>query len=245
MKCYFLLYILILCCFYGLSQEKEKDTITYLNEVIIYNPIRANKTLGITQSTIIRENAFQNHSPIDIASSINQISGVYLLSGALNTNRITIRGVGARTPFGTDKLRLYFKDIPVTNGSGFSTIEAFDLENLNSMEVIKGPKGTAYGTNLGGAILLKPKEQFSKGTFFTNNFTVGSYGLIKDNLSIAHTTDSLEFNLRYNHLNTDGYRENNNFNRNGILLTTAIKLSSRSSIGILANFRYFCLKVNY
>lgn len=236
MKCYFLLYILILCCFYGLSQEKEKDTITYLNEVIIYNPIRANKTLGITQSTIIRENAFQNHSPIDIASSINQISGVYLLSGALNTNRITIRGVGARTPFGTDKLRLYFKDIPVTNGSGFSTIEAFDLENLNSMEVIKGPKGTAYGTNLGGAILLKPKEQFSKGTFFTNNFTVGSYGLIKDNLSIAHTTDSLEFNLRYNHLNTDGYRENNNFNRNGILLTTAIKLSSRSSIGILANY---------
>lgn len=236
MKYYFLFFILILYCFYGLSQEKEKDTITYLNEVIIYNPIRADKTLGITQSTIIRENAFQNHSPIDIASSINQISGVYILSGALNTNRITIRGVGARTPFGTDKLRLYFKDIPVTNGSGFSTIEAFDLENLNSIEVIKGPKGTAYGTNLGGAILLKPKEQFSNGTFFTNNFTVGSYGLIKDNLSISHSTDSLEFNLRYNHLDTDGYRENSNFNRNGVLLTTAIKLSSRSSIGILANY---------
>lgn len=236
MKYYFLFFVLILYCFYGLAQEKEKDTITYLNEVIIYNPIRANKTLGITQSTIIRENAFQNHSPIDIASSINQISGVYLLSGALNTNRITIRGVGARTPFGTDKLRLYYKDIPVTNGSGFSTIEAFDLENLTSMEVIKGPKGTTYGTNLGGAIILNPKEQFTNGTFFANNFTVGSYGLIKDNLSVAHTTDSLEFNLRYNHLNTDGYRENSNFNRNGILLTTAIKLSSRSSIGLLANY---------
>ena len=236
MKYYFLFLILIANSFYGLTQEKENDTITYLNEVIIYNPIRANKTLGITQSTIIRENAFQNHSPIDIASSINQISGVYLLSGALNTNRITIRGVGARTPFGTDKLRLYFKDIPVTNGSGISTIEAFDLENLTSMEVIKGPKGTAYGTNLGGAILLKPKEQISNGTFFENNFTLGSYGLIKDNLSFAHTTDSLEINLRYNHLNTDGYRENSNFNRNGILLTSAIKLSPRSSIGILANY---------
>ncbi len=236
MRYYFIFFILIVNCFYGLSQEKENDTITYLNEVIIYNPSGANKTLGITQSTIIRENAFQNHSPIDIASSINQISGVYVLSGALNTNRITIRGVGARTPFGTDKLRLYFKDIPVTNGSGFSTIEAFDLENLTSMEVIKGPKGTAYGTNLGGAILLKPKEQISNGTFFENNFTLGSYGLIKDNLSIAHSTDSLEFNLRYDHLNTDGYRENSSFNRNGILLTTAIKMSSRSSIAILANY---------
>ena len=236
MKHYILFFILFSIYFYGYSQELEKDSITYLKEVIIYNPGKTNKTLGITPSTIIREKAFQNHSPIDVASSINQISGVYLLSGALNTNRITIRGVGARTPFGTDKLRLYFEDIPVTNGNGFSTIEAFDLENLNSMEVIKGPKGTAYGTNLGGAILLNTKKQINKGTFFANNFTIGSYGLIKDNLSIAHSTDSLEFNLRYNHLNTDGFRENSNFNRDGILLTTAVKLNSRSSISVLANY---------
>ncbi len=236
MKNYIIFFILLSNYFYGYSQELEKDSITYLNEVIIYNPSKTNKTLGITPSTIIREKAFQNHSPIDVASSINQISGVYLLSGALNTNRITIRGVGARTPFGTDKLRLYFEDIPVTNGNGFSTIEAFDLENLTSMEVIKGPKGTAYGTNLGGAILLNTKKQINKGTFFANNFTIGSYGLIKDNLSITHSTDSLEFNLSYNHLNTEGYRENNNFNRDGILLTTAIKLNSRSSIAILANY---------
>jgi len=236
MKHYILFFILFSIYFYGYSQELEKDSITYLKEVIIYNPGKTNKTLGITPSTIIREKAFQNHSPIDVASSINQISGVYLLSGALNTNRITIRGVGARTPYGTDKLRLYFEDIPVTNGNGFSTIEAFDLENLNSMEVIKGPKGTAYGTNLGGAILLNTKKQINKGTFFANNFTIGSYGLIKDNLSIAHSTDSLEFNLRYNHLNTDGFRENSNFNRDGILLTTAVKLNSRSSISVLANY---------
>lgn len=236
MKHYIFFVILLSNYFFGHSQELEKDSITYLKEVIIYNPSKTNKTLGITPSTIIREKAFQNHSPIDVASSINQISGVYLFSGALNTNRITIRGVGARTPFGTDKLRLYFEDIPVTNGNGFSTIEAFDLENLTSMEVIKGPKGTAYGTNLGGAILLNTKKDVNKGTVFANNFTIGSYGLIKDNLSIAHSTDSLEFNLRYNHLNTDGYRENNNFNRDGILLTTAVKLNSRSSIAILANY---------
>jgi iron complex outermembrane receptor protein len=217
MKYYILFFIFVSNYFYGYSQELEKDSITYLKEVIIYNPSRTNKTLGITPSTIIREKAFQNHSPIDVASSINQISGVYLLSGALNTNRITIRGVGARTPFGTDKLRLYFEDIPVTNGNGFSTIEAYDLENLTSMEVIKGPKGTAYGTNLGGAILLKTKKQINNGTSFSNNFTIGSYGLIKDNLSITHSTDSLEFNLRYN-------------------LTTAVKLNSKSSIAILANY---------
>lgn len=236
MKHKFLFFILITSYFYGVSQESENDTITYLEEVIIYNPRKTDKTLGITTTTIIREKAFQNHSPIDVASSINQISGVYLLSGALNTNRITIRGVGARTPFGTDKLRLYFQGIPVTNGTGFSTIEAYDLENLASIEVVKGPKATAYGTNLGGAILLNTKERHSKGTLFANNFTLGSYGLLKNNFSFDHTTDSLTFNLRYNHLDTDGYRENNSFNRDGILLNTSMKLSSKSSLAILANY---------
>lgn len=236
MKYYILFFILISGFFFGFTQELEKDSITYLKEVIIYNPNKSNETIGITPTSIIREKAFQNHSPIDVASSINQISGVYLLSGALNTNRITIRGVGARTPFGTDKLRLYFQNIPVTSGNGFSTIEAYDLENLTSIEVVKGPKGTAYGTNLGGAILLNTKKQKAKGTYFANNFTLGSYGLVKDNLSIAHSTDSVAFNLSYNHLNTEGYRENSSFNRDGLLLTTSVKLNSKSSIDLLANY---------
>ncbi|MGB5170871.1 MAG: TonB-dependent receptor [Eudoraea sp.] len=222
---------------FGFSQEAPKDSLTYLNEVIIFNPIKTKKVLGIIPSSIIREKAFQNHSPIDLASSINQVSGVYLLSGALNTNRITIRGVGARTPFGTDKLRLYFMDIPVTNGTGFSTIEAYDLEDLGAIEVIKGPKGTPYGTNLGGAILLETKQDDkNKGTVLSNNFTLGSYGMLKDNLSFKHNEEKLNLELRYNHLDTDGYRDNSNFERDGILLTSAFQLSPKSQLKILANY---------
>ncbi|MGS0526011.1 hypothetical protein ACU8V7_13385 [Zobellia nedashkovskayae] len=52
-----------------------------------------------------------------MVSAINQIPGVFVLSGALNTNKITIRGIGARSQFGTDKLQLYYNDIPLTNGT--------------------------------------------------------------------------------------------------------------------------------
>lgn len=219
------------------GQGNPADSVTYLNEVIIYNPVKANKVLGISPSTIIREKAFQNHSPIDLASSINQVSGVYLLSGALNTNRITIRGVGARTPFGTDKLRLYFMGIPVTNGTGFSTIEAYDLENLGSIEVIKGPKGIPYGSNLGGAILLDSKRNPGLNeTILDNNLTVGSYGLLKDNLSFRHNEEKMDLQLRYNHLDTDGYRENNRFERDGILLSSTFHLDKKSKLNFLINY---------
>jgi len=121
-----------------------------------------------------------------MVNAMNQIPGVFVFSGALNTNRITVRGIGARTLFGTDKLRMYYEDIPVTDGSGFSSIEQYDLENLSQIEVIKGPKGTAFGSNLGGAIILTPKEALGRSTNFSNNFTMGSFGLLKNNLSFNH-----------------------------------------------------------
>ncbi|WP_422349342.1 TonB-dependent receptor family protein [Flagellimonas sp.] len=218
------------------AQQTPQDSITQLDEIILLEDVVAKRAVGITESSTLGPSTFEKFNPIDIASAINQVSGVYILSGALNTNRITIRGVGARTLFGTDKLRLYFNGIPVTNGTGSSTIEAFDFENLGSMEVIKGPKGTSFGANLGGAILLDTKSAFENETRLTNSFTVGSYSMVKDNLIFQHADEKLELSFSYNHFKTDGYRQNNNFERDGFLLASEINLSTKSSLGILINY---------
>lgn len=220
----------------GISQDPQKrDSITVLNEVVLIDTLTAKNSIGIVASKIIGAKVFQNYSPVDLVNSINQVSGVYALSGALNTNRITIRGVGARTPFGTDKLRLYYNNIPVTNGTGFSTIEAFDLENLTSMEIIKGPKATGFGTNLGGAIVLNTKKIRNQPTKFTNNTTIGSYGLLKNSLGFVHSDENFHLTLQYGHMEIDGYRENNRFERDGILLNSNFRLSSKSELGLLVN----------
>ncbi|UII74463.1 TonB-dependent receptor [Flagellimonas sp. HMM57] len=218
------------------GQTVKKDSITQLDEIILTQDNPNKKAIGITPSSTINSVTFEKFSPIDVSAAINQISGVYVLSGALNTNRITVRGIGARTPFGTDKLRLYFNGIPVTNGTGSSTIEAFDLENLGSVEVIKGPKGTAFGSNLGGTILLDTKSPQVDETRLTNTFTVGSYGMLKDNLLFQHAEKDFDLTFSYNHLQTDGYRQNNRFERDGFLLNSNIKLSAKSTVGLLLNY---------
>lgn len=231
--------VALLSCFlvlYVNAQTTPKDSVTTIEikEVILTNTFKKNAT-GITSSAIVNSEILETFSPLDITTSINQVPGVYALSGALNTNRITIRGIGARTPFGTDKLRLYYNNIPITNGTGSSTIEAFDLENLGSIEVIKGPKGTAYGANLGGAILLKSRTPKYNTTVLSNNFTLGSYNLIKDNLSVQHNSDAFYIGLNYNHTYLDGYRENNSFKRNGLLLNTEYRINASNTIGLLVN----------
>ncbi|WP_373073141.1 TonB-dependent receptor family protein [Zeaxanthinibacter enoshimensis] len=214
------------------EQKQEQDSVTYLQEVILYDPVDRPVSIGITDVQRLGPEVLEARNPIDLPSAMNRVSGVYLLSGAQNTNRITIRGVGARTPFGTDKVRLYFNNIPVTNGTGFSTIELFDLENLADITVIKGPKGSAYGANLGGAILLRSGAPVNR---VYNTTTLGSYQLFKNNVGVAISDDQYDLQLTYGHLETAGYRENNDFERDALLLNSSFKLSAQTTLGLLVN----------
>jgi len=217
------------------QQPIPKDSITQLDEVILLETLKKKNTIGITNSTIVGAKTFQNYSPVSMVSSLNETPGVYVFSGAINTNRITIRGIGARTLFGTNKLRMYYNDIPITNGAGASEIEAYDIENISQIEIVKGPKATAFGTNLGGAILLTSKEALGKSTNFSNNFTVGDFGLVKNNLSFNHKDNKLQIGLQYGHTQIKGYRENSNFERDGVLLNTSYTINAKNKLSLLIN----------
>ena len=233
MKSIFFVSFIFFIPFLSLSQN---DTINALDEIILLEDFIKKNAVGITPSSKIKTEDLEPYSPIDFASGINQISGVYLLSGALNTNRITIRGIGARTPFGTDQLRLYFNGIPVTNGAGVSTIEAYDFENIGGIEVVKGPKGTTLGANLGGAIVLNTKAPKVGSTIFKNSFTTGSFNLSKNNFSFKHSERNFNLNLSYNYLQTDGFRQNNSFDRDGLLLTSSVRIYPKGKLDFLVNF---------
>ena len=219
-----------------IAQDTQNDSITRLDEVVLTQDAIPKKATGITVSSKIAGQTFERFNPIDIPSAINLISGVYILSGAINTNRITVRGMGARTPYGTNKLRMYFNGIPVTNGTSSSTIEAYDFENLGAVEVIKGPKASAFGANLGGAILLDTKASVQDRTQLINSFTIGSYNMLKDNLTFSHSENGLDISLSYNHLETDGYRQNSQFQRDGLLLNTKLRTGQKSSLALLVNY---------
>lgn len=220
---------------YALAQQPQ-DSIIALEEVILQLEPAKVSPLGDVPSEVLTENAIAVQNPVDFAGTLNLVPGVFFLSGALNTNRITIRGVGARTPFGTDKLRMYFNDIPVTNGTGFSTLEAYDLENLNRIRVIKGPKSGAYGGALGGALLLRTDPRAAEGTTLRNRTVIGSFGLFKNHLSLTHRDSLWSAEIRYNRLNTEGYRENNAFDRDGLLVNLGYQAGKAHRLNLLANY---------
>lgn len=148
------------------SATAKKDTL-FTGETL--NPVLLSATYQKASGVLIpteqiSATAITNFTPVDLVDVINQTSGVYIQSAAINTNRITIRGVGSRTLFGTNKIRAYFNGIPITSGSGETTIDFYDTSTLAGIEIVKGPKATQYGSNLGGTILLATKEAKIEGT---------------------------------------------------------------------------------
>jgi len=201
--------------------------------VVSTKPNKQSQVLAPTDN--ITSEALEQFSPVDVVSAINQVPGVYIQNGAINTNRITIRGVGSRTLFGTNKIRAYFNGIPITNGVGETTLDSYNPEDLAQLEIVKGPKATLYGTNLGGTLLLRSKTPQEEGIELSNTTTLGSYGLFKNSISTSVKEKKLSLHFNYDHLELDGYRENSTYNRNTYLLTGAYALNPNHELSFLLN----------
>ncbi len=208
-----------------------------LNEVIINsNHIPKKLKRATTSISIIPLKAIELGNDINIAPVLNRTPGVFMQSGALNTNRITIRGIGSRNLFGTSKIRAYFKDIPLTTGSGETTIEDFELNTISRFEIIKGAASSIYGAGLGGTIHLTPKNAYFNQSSINSGITVGSFGLSKGTINLNHGSKTNGFRAVYSNTHSDGYRENNRYTRQTFTINSNHYLNEKNELSFLASY---------
>lgn len=208
-----------------------------LNEIIINANHIPKKLKKSTKSiSLISLKDIERSNSINFASVLNRTPGVFMQSGALNTNRITIRGIGSRNLFGTAKIRAYFKDIPLTNGSGETNIEDFELASISRFEIIKGTTSSEYGAGLGGTINITPKNAYLNTSSINNDLIIGSFGLSKGIINLNHGTAKNSYSAIYSNTHSDGYRENNKYDRQTFTLSSNHFLTKKDEISFLASY---------
>jgi iron complex outermembrane recepter protein len=175
--------------------------------------IALSKPLGLG---ILNRNEFIMDDGISVRNGINRIPGVFMQSGTFNTNRISIRGVGSRSAFGTSKIRMYLDDIPLTTGDGSSAIEDIDPLLLDEIMIIKGPSAGSFGAGLGGVIQLKTGLGNEFGTTLKSGYQMGSYQTERYFSGIQHREKNFSANIHYTNTSSEGYRENSQFNREAL-----------------------------
>lgn len=208
----------------------KKDTISLSELEITNTPIRNSIQQTAAAVSIITEKEINQADGVILTPILNKIPGVFMQQGSLNTNRITIRGIGARTQYGTSKIKAYFEGIPLSSAEGDTTLEDIDLEVLGGIEIIKGPNSTSFGAGLGGVISLRAKQLDTEKSFAKTATTFGSFSLIKQILSAGYSDSQSSLFVNYSNLQQEGFRENSDYIRQSLNLFGKQKITEKSTL---------------
>lgn len=189
-------------------------------------------------SLLIRENNRFN-SQENISDWLNEVPGIYMHHGTYNTNRLTIRGMGSRDPYGSNRVKAYLNDIPITGGDGLTVLEDLSLTGLSRIEILKGPASALYGAGLGGTLRLFTPYPGKKGFGINTLHQTGSFGLQKHALSAHYKKNQTSLALDIGRQQSDGFRENSNYYNNHLMLNGDV-FTRHVQLGVL--FSYIDLK---
>jgi len=185
---------------------------------------------------VISATDLQRGDQLSIANEINKNPGIQMQQGALNTSRISIRGLGARSQYSTNRVKAYIEGIPLTSGEGETTLEDIDLNLIERIEIIKGPASSSYGGGLGGVMnisIIKPKPESAS---IQLNGLGGSFGTFKNGVTATLASGKTAGLFSYNHLESDGYRDNSNYDRDTYTAYAKTQLAPAHSLAFFGNF---------
>jgi len=207
-----------------LTDQLEEITVTAFRSPynIFHTPAPVNLILPVQLET------GDALTPID---ALNRVPGILMHHGTFNTNRLTIRGIGSRSPYATTKIKAYFGEIPLTSGDGETTLEDLENSSIQRIEIIKGPSSSLYGAGLAGVILFHPKNVVKD--FAQIQTTVASFGTFKNTITAGINKDKLNVFALGSVLNSDGYRDNNSTKRANILMNSVFSFSEKSNLQLL------------
>lgn len=150
----------------------------------------------------------QGRQGLQLDESLSRIPGV-LFQNRYNyaqNLRISIRGFGARAPFGVRGIRLRVDGLPETLPDGQSQVDAIDLESISRVEVIRGPAAAVYGNAAGGVIDIQTADRIESGHRFELRGQGGSDGFNRYGLRGAVAGESWRGHISAWQLEHDGYR---------------------------------------
>lgn len=208
---------------------------TNLQEVVVNASHIYESYLEVPASVgVISTRQVNRNDGTTVAPVLNRVPGVHMQTGSLNTSRVTIRGIGARTPYGTNKIKAYFDEIPITSGDGETVIEDLDLAGIGRIEILKGPTSGIYGAGLGGAINITSTTGGSSAASISGG--IGSYGLRRTVLRSRFSQADTQFGLIVSDMSSDGFRDNSAYDRQSVLLTGKIYNKDDNNVSVTGSF---------
>lgn len=200
----------ILLCTYAKADDDilDNDSIimSYTAKEVVIESFKQNDHLSTKPiaGVLISNKTIKDRNITSIKDVTGLVPNLYIPDyGSKMTSPAYIRGIGSR--INAPSVGLYVDGIPYFDRSAFD----FNINDLERIEILRGPQGTIYGRNtMGGVINVYTKSPLK---YKETNVTVSgaTYNTYKAELSHYNKiTNSLGYSIAGSYHHTGGYFEN-------------------------------------
>ena len=167
-----------------------------------------------------------------LAESLQQVPGLLVRErqNYAQDTQISVRGFGARSPFGIRGVRLYVDGVPATQPDGQGQISHFNLATTERVEVLRGPFSALYGNSSGGVIQVFTADGTPAPELALAGYS-GGYG--DRRLSLVGRASGLT--AGYTDLRTEGFRDHSSAQRRSFNAKLAHDLQEGNKLTFLLN----------
>jgi len=148
--------------------------------------------------------------------------------------RVSIRGFGSRASFGIRGIKVFADGIPVTLPDGQSGTDDLDIGSAESIEVIRGPSASLYGTASGGVISLTTEEPPAE-PFVETKLTAGEFGHQKYQFKTGGQSGRLGYLINTSYMEMDGFRDHSEVEHGLINSKFRYDIDDTSSLTAIVN----------
>lgn len=235
LKVYFLSLIFFTFAAGLYSQESASDTLTVVLDQIQVEAAHSSITIGRSPVSV----SYLNRSDADVtarpASTMNELTftlpGIWISNreNAALGERMTIRGMGWRSPFGLRGVMVVQDDIPLTVADGQTIMNMVDPAMIQSIELLRGPSATYWGNSSGGVLYMRTRPPADSPRLMLRSYG-GAYNTMKYEARWHDTVGGVRWNAYGSYFESDGFRDHSASELIRAGLSAGFDLSSNSSL---------------
>lgn len=156
--------------------------------------------------------------PLIFPEILNSIPGVLMQSGSFSTSRLTIRGFGSRSPYGSTRVSAFWNDIPLSSGDGTTILEDIDPQFAEKIHIVKGSHSEQFGSGMGGSIVLSDQDTNTDSKLLLNT-GLGTFNFVKAFFKSKIILSNGSITAGFSGQKATGYRQNSSHHRNSALFS--------------------------
>ena len=217
--------------------DDKKFLLMYFKEeeLVVESPTRSKKSLTQVAEniTVVTADDIKLMNAHTVADVLNGVTGVqvFMTGGPGRSALATIQGSESR------HVAVFMDGIPLNNLSDNVTeIGALPVQNIEKIEIIKGPASSAWGSALGGVVNIITKSGSRERSGSMVSASYGGKSTADLRLETLGKEKGVGFYITAGRLESDGFSAHSDVSGNNVYAKLTYDLSDKTTLGFTVGY---------